>query len=96
MDFNSAAGVYTELKSARPVSCVRVGDMKSKVESTVSDLRIDDVFALRRLVVALSILRSHGLPAQGNHISFDDMGAPHQSHRVCRFQDDDTVYRLSR
>jgi hypothetical protein len=82
VDFDVTTGVYTQLSGTFPIGCIRVGDVKSKMEPAFGVLCVNHILSLGSFVVTGSFLGSQRLSAESHRVTSQDLSLLHQSHRM--------------
>ena len=77
VDFDVATGADAELASVFPVLCIGLGEMKGAVEDTRGIFAVDDVESFGSFVIALALLRAHGLATEGDLVCSEHRTATH-------------------
>jgi hypothetical protein len=80
VDEDVAAGALPQLPRRHAVLRLRVGDAQRQVEVAVGVLAVDEVVALRRLPVALDLLRTHGREAEVDLVGLQRHVVVHEVH----------------
>lgn len=91
VDFDVATGADAELASVFPVLCIGLGEMKGAVEDTRGIFAVDDVESFGSFVIALALLRAHGLATEGDLVCSEHRTATHERERALALFDDDAI-----